>query len=293
MPINFNKSDEINRLNDLFNNQTGWGSGVIDIFTDLLSNATNPFGSAALANEGDSANNVPVLDGEGIQEAHLRAASSTGNGAVRLIESTTGESTSDGFPLVMTASLILSILQSADSRTNIIKEATTWRAGSPDFPLRFILPTEPGIVVLVGSTHPDSSGIPLGRVNARLSGAAGPGGQTMFQGVLSPDITFRPSQHGNQFGRTHSSILLSPGQLGGVLRFGILLPGFGAKPVNIPSTFPGHNRGREFQKDRDYIASDLVVGFKETTPAGFPLYFRSASAGSDDNRNASFTFLRM
>jgi len=269
MPINFNRRDEIDRLTDLFGNPTGWGSGVINLLTGLLGSA-NPFNSAALADAGDAAGNVPVLDAGGIQETHLNPASASDAGVVRTAEAGTTDALSGGFPLVMAASLAASMLPTSTGvarGTEWFELVESWFGGRGDLDggdsREIETGTGRGILILSGArTGRGLFGQPVRFGNrARLSGSRS----------SSDHRSGGFSVEASGFGGGISPALLSSTELGDDFRWGFRLPGFGQS------------------------GAELVIAFKEeSTQSSFILRGGQNSSTSAARRDGAIVmFIRM
>ena len=253
MAIDFNNQDAIGRLNDLFNNPTGWGSRVIDTLTAAFGES-NPFNSAALADTGNAEGQVPVLDSAGVQERHIKPATVALGGAVRISPTTTTRNASGGFPLIMFAATALTALRAADPNQNLFGSARINRGtqGSYDATLQ----TNAGFVLLVGSN---------GNTSMQISGST-------FMNVAAPDITVGNSSAAPADGAKRGDDIrpLTATELVGVFRFGLYLTGFGQGRnfvgSNLISDFTGQN-------------SDLVIAFKEETPSGMTLRIAGGMGG--------------
>ena len=261
MAIDFNNQDAIGRLNDLFNNPTGWGSRVIDTLTAAFG-ASNPFNSAALADTGNAAGQVPVLDSAGVQERHIKPATAATAGAVRISPTTTTRTASSGFPLVMFAAQALTALRAADPNQNLFGRPTIDRGSNVNQRIELI--SNAGIVLLVGSSE---DGNPM-----RISG-------TTFMDVVAPDITVGSASAAPADGEKRGDVIrpLTTTELGGVFRFGLYLPGFGQLRTS------GLLFGSEARNASDFAgqSSDLVIAFKEETPREWRL---NRVGGEGDNR---------
>ena len=261
MAIDFNNQDAIGRLNDLFNNPTGWGSRVIDTLTAAFG-ASNPFNSAALADTGDSEGQVPVLDSAGVQERHLKPATVALGGAVRISPTTTNRNAAGGFPLVMFAVQALTTLRAADPNQNLFGIPRINRGTQASYDTT--LQTNAGFVLLVGAND--------GNTPMRISGAT-------FMNVVAPDITVGNASAALADGAKRGDDIrpLTTTELGGVFRFGLYLPGFGQLRTS------GLLFGSEARNASDFAgqSSDLVIAFKEETPREWRL---NRVGGEGDNR---------
>ena len=264
MPIDFNNRDALGRLNDLCIYPTGWGSRVIDTLTAAFGN-DNPFNSAALADTGNAAGQVPVLDSAGVQERHLRPATAATAGVVRISPTTTTRTASGGFPLVMFAATALTALRAADPNQNLFGRATINRGTSSRLPGTITLQTNAGFVLMVGGN---------GNTSMQISGST-------FMNVAAPDITVGNSSAALADGAKRGDAIrpLTATELGGVFRFGLYLTGFGQGRNfvggNLISDFTGQN-------------SDLVIAFKEETPSGMTLRLAGGEGGGAVPNNSYF-----
>jgi len=255
MAINFNNRDEIGRLNDLFVNPTGWGSGVISALTAAFG-ASNPFNSAALADTGDAAGQVPVLDSAGVKEDHLKPASAAVAGAVRVSPTRTTRTAASGFPLVMFAAEALSSLRAADPNQNLFGGASINRGSQTSTAIALM--SDAGFVLIVGANETSPT---------QISG-------TTFMETVAPNITVGNASAAPADGAKRGADIrpLTATERGGVFRFGLYLTGFGQPRA---SDFAGQN-------------SDLVIAFKEETPNGMTLNLVGGAVGTRVGSNASY-----
>jgi len=252
MAIDFNNREAIGRLNDLFVNPTGWGSGVISALTAAFG-ASNPFNSAALADTGDAAGQVPVLDSAGVMEDHLKPATAAVAGAVRVSPTRTTRTAASGFPLVMFAAQALAALRAADPNQNLFGTPIIYRGTHPRLPFNLTLPTNAGFVLMVGASDDTRENIS----QMQISG-------TTFNNVAAPNITVgnASAAPANRAKRGADIRPLTATERGGVFRFGLYLTGFG-QIRNILTT--------DLVTDVSGQNSDLVVAFKVETPNGMTL----------------------
>lgn len=246
MPIDFANRDALAELNDIFNNPTGWGSGVIAAITAALG-TNNPFNSAALADTGDATGNVPVLGANGISEAHLNAATTADAGVVRTAEARTSDAASGGFPLVMAASLVANILQTSRQQQGLLFNVPTIIRATSSF-VNVALPTEAGIVFAVGS------GNSIGQISTTFEIRD----SNNIRSASSFTLTNAESFGGALLSRAE---IINPGD---VFRLGLRLRGF------------GRLYGQEFTGVPDFTgtSSDVLFGFKVATSAGMQLRIR-------------------
>lgn len=269
MAIDFNNQESLGRLNDIFNNPTGWGSGVIAALTAALG-ANNPFNSTALADTGDAEGNVPVLDAEGIQEQHLPPATTSTDGAVRISPGSTTNAISDGFPLVLLVAEVLSLLN-VSPRFGLFSDGRVISATrlDPRRPNFFIsLPTSAGISLISGgvSRRFVSSTTVTGRQYVAPNGVVTNPPQIS---ILNTPISVPDSDAK----RGDNVRLLTDTERGDVFRWGLYLPGFGRY----------ERTGK----------SDMVLAFKEVTPSFFRFRFQHDDTSGRSSDFGSFIFLSL
>ena len=238
MPIDFNNQDALGRLNDLFGNPTGWGRGVISALTAAFG-PSNPFNSAALADTGDAAGQVPVLGPDGVQERHLKPASATTAGAVRTASGRTTSRASNGFPLVLAASLVADVLQASTLEQNLFGAPVIVRPSSIGSPVA--LPTQEGFFLAVAAGE------------SRASPTTTTFRAQDFNTTRGFSITLDNARFGTPLPANVE--VISQADRGNVIRFGLRLRMF------------GRLNSRNFQ----HTPGDVVFGYKETTPDGMRL----------------------